>query len=317
LVEWFNPRDRIKIRRAADLTGEHALVGKLGRIVQLTGTVDHLGREIAEVLLDGERVSRTIAVDDLTKLVDEATATTLFGAIQADDTAILALLISQPVAPADAVLLDRSPIPPGHERLANARNHHGLSLYEAAYKDRKMHCAEYLATRTMFQAVVDDNREQLQEMLSEAGRIDCICPPAAFPAVGDDGPYLQRLGRRPQDADDLEPYPLHPQPGEPLIERARMVWECVGSPASEASASQLGGQCWLLLSEMWEDRFGKPYRKPKRGETLSGLQSLLTATAMKQKFEQNHDRLASEQEVQDTLHWKERKAFMTRKTTIS
>lgn len=180
-----------------------------------------------------------------------------------------------------------------------------------------MHCAEYLATRLMFQAVVDDNREQLQELLQEAGSIDCLCPPNAFPTIGDDGPYVQWVGRGSQEVDELELYPLHPQAGEPMIERARMLWECAGSPATETAAKLLGGQCWLLLSEMWEDRFGKPYRKPKTGETPSGLQSLLTAAAMKQKFKHNHERLASGQEVEDTLHWKERKAFMTRKTTIS
>ena len=110
-----------------------------------------------------------------------------------------------------------------------------------------------------------------------------------------------------------------------------MVWECAGSPQSEASASQMGGQCWVLLSGMWEDRFGKPYRKEQYeaaaaqqsggggggGSGFTDMHSLLTAASMKQKFDQNHQRLASEQQVEETLQWKERKAFMTRKTQIS
>eukprot|EP01046_Picozoa_sp_COSAG06_P006102 COSAG06_NODE_283_length_18377_cov_8.509301_6_plen_2777_part_00 len=337
LVEWFNPKDRVKVRRASSAR-DRGLIGKLGRIIKLTGSEDERGRETAEVLLDGERATRMIAVDDMTKLVDEAIATTLFDAVHADDSMTLAALLAQEIAPVDAIRPNKSAIPPGHERVADARNHEGMSLYQVARASRKPYCSEYLATRLMFQAVVDDDVAQLQQLLSEAGKIDCLCPHGAFPAVGDDGPYLPRPGRSSRKAsgeaaaaEDEREYPVQPQAGEPLIERARMVWECAGSPQSEASASQMGGQCWVLLSGMWEDRFGKPYRKEQYeaaaaqqsggggggGSGFTDMHSLLTAASMKQKFDQNHQRLASEQQVEETLQWKERKAFMTRKTQIS
>lgn len=48
-----------------------------------------------------------------------------------------------------------------------------------------------------------------------------------------------------------------------------------------------------------------------------GTQSLVTFSRMRRKMEQAKDVRASKTEVEATLHWKERKAFMTRKTQIS
>ena len=124
-------------------------------------------------------------------------------------------------------------------------------------------------------------------------------------------------------ADGTHTYPRNPEAGEPLIECARREWERNGAPTIAESSVQLRGRCWFVLAERWEDRFGLAYT-PQPASTAGlgdamavGTQSLVTFSRMRRKMEQAKDVRASKTEVEATLHWKERKAFMTRKTQIS
>jgi hypothetical protein len=312
LVETLVVDDRVIVQSPIG-EASRGTKGKLGRVQNVSEADD--GSQFVVVVLDGERATRVFGADELRKHVDERIATSLFGAVMVDDTQTLARLLASTTVPPDARFADHTPIPAGHLRVAKAVNHAGQTLYEVATLQRKKHCAAYLACRLMFQAVVDDDVATLEELLRGAGTIDAICPHGAFAAGEQHGTIAT--------ADGEHTYPRNPEEGEPLIERARRVWQCNGEPATAESARQLGGRCWFVLSERWEDRFGMLYEPPKATEAggaegvAMGLQSIVTASRMRRKLEESKDERASASELEGTLKWKERNAFMTRKTQIS
>eukprot|EP01043_Picozoa_sp_COSAG02_P003263 COSAG02_NODE_79_length_40228_cov_18.435762_18_plen_636_part_00 len=306
LFEVLSVDDRAIIHAPLDplMSSLHGVLGRVAGVKKDKG-----GSTVVDVLMDGERATRSFDASLVMKHVDEAIATSLFDAVLVDDKDALDRLVASKTVPSDAILADQTPIPAGHARVTQAINREGQTLYEVATAKRKKRCAEYLACRLMFQAVMDDDVEGLQHLLQGAGSIDAICPQGAFLEEG----ILAT-------ADGKHRYPRSPEAGEPLIERARRVWECNGAPANAESAKLLGGRCWFVLSELWEDRFGSLYtpQKAQPGDSMAtGIQSMVTASRMRRKLEEAKDVRANKSEIEATLQWKERNAFMTRKTEIS
>ena len=307
LFEMLSVDDRAIIHAPADPRMSN-LHGKLGRVKAVKKGVG--GSTFVDILMDGEGATRSLDADLVMKRIDEAAATSLFDAVLADDRDALDRLLASTTVPSDAILADQTPIPAGHARVTQTIDREGHTLYEVATAKRKKRCSEYLACRLMFQAVMDDDVEGLRHLLEGAGSIDAICPQGAFNEVGVIATF-----------DGKQRYPRSPEAGEPLIERARRVWECNGAPANAESAKLLGGRCWFVLSELWEDRFGTVYTPQKAnfsGDSMAtGIQSMVTASRMRKKLEEAKDVRANKSDLEATLQWKERNAFMTRKTTIS
>ena len=286
----LDPGDRVEVHVDIDrlVEGEEDLKHfnrMRGNVVRKTGSG---GPAEYEVRLDGQRQTAAIARKHLKKAtLDETKSQTLFGALLDNDMEQLRFLIDKAEEPPDALNRNREKVEAGMARVLDVRDEHNHSLMQVALAKQAQCPAtlELLRGRLMVNAVSQDNLIDLQEQLNAGGALSTL---------------------------DAE--------GTPMIELARLRWQAEGAAQTAARAADLGGRCWFELSVRWKAAYGFAYDPAQHadGKSLAGLSAVMTTAQMADKFKvQETETMASVDDLQDAMQWKERNAFMTRKTTMA
>ena len=303
-------KDEVEERRA--------LNGRKGYAIREVGVGSY------EIQLDGLRVTYTVERQNIRYLkFDETKPRRLFDCIDGvvndvhhhDDIKQFRHLLRLPIddehAPVEATKPPgRLPLASVAERMELCLSDDGKTLYEFAQRKKAWHCASFLRHYLMFKAVEVDNLEDLVGLLDDG---------AASPQLDDDldgdNHGLDAIIYADEDG-LIEPGRKFGRKNPlPLIKIAHDKWEAGGSARTHYSAGKLGGKCWLELSERWYDMYGFHY-DPERhtADTFDDLHEDVDISTIGRKLAVQDVSQAGKEELMETLDWRSRNAFMSRKT---